>query len=48
MVGTLIRIGEGKMEPESMLAILESKDRMKAGRTAPACGLYLVKVNYEV
>lgn len=48
MVGTLIRIGEGKMEPERMLAILESKDRMKAGRTAPACGLYLVKVNYEV
>ena len=48
MVGTLIRIGEGKMEPERMLAILESKDRMKAGRTAPACGLYLVKVNYKV
>lgn len=48
MVGTLIRIGEGKMEPERILAILESKNRMKAGRTAPACGLYLVRVNYDV
>ena len=47
MVGTLIRIGEEKLSPNSILSILESKDRMKAGRTAPACGLYLVKVNYE-
>lgn len=47
MVGTLIRIGEEKLEPESILSILESKDRKKAGRTAPACGLYLVKVNYK-
>ena len=46
MVGTLIRIGEGKMEPSNIKKILDSKDRGKAGRTAPPEGLYLLKVNY--
>ena len=46
MVGTLIRIGEGKMDPSIIKNILESKDRGKAGRTAPPEGLYLVRVNY--
>lgn len=46
MVGTLIRIGEGRMEPSNIKKILESKDRGKAGRTAPPEGLYLLRVNY--
>lgn len=46
MVGTLIKIGENKMEPTEIVNIMNSKNREKAGRTAPACGLYLIKVNY--
>ena len=38
MVGLLIRLGEGKIEPEMVKTILESKDRTKSGKTAPAEG----------
>lgn len=47
MVGSLIKIGEGKITKKDLLKILESKDRTKNGVTAPAEGLYLVKVNYK-
>lgn len=47
MVGLLIKIGEGKLLPESVIDILNSCDRTKAGKTAPAEGLYLVSVNYK-
>ena len=47
MVGILIRVGEGKMPPENVKEILESKDRTKSGKTAPAEGLYLVDVIYQ-
>ena len=46
IVGTLIEIGRGKIPPESIKAILLAKDRTKAGPTAPAKGLCLVKVGY--
>lgn len=46
MVGILIRIGEEKISPESVEKIIESKDRTKSGKTAPAEGLYLVNVEY--
>ncbi len=46
MVGYLIKIGENKVQPSNIINVLESKDRTKSGRTAPACGLYLYKVNY--
>ncbi len=46
MVGTLIRIAQGKFNPDCISGIIEAKDRAKAGPTAPACGLYLNKVNY--
>ncbi|MDC0037069.1 tRNA pseudouridine(38-40) synthase TruA [Alphaproteobacteria bacterium] len=45
MVGTLVEIGKGKIT-ESISQIIESKDRTRAGVTAPAHGLYLAKVNY--
>ena len=44
--GTLLDIGIGKIKPEEILEIIESKDRTRAGRTLPAHGLYLVKVEY--
>ena len=47
MVGILIRVGEGKLDPKEIPRILESKDRTKAGKTAPAEGLYLVDVIYK-
>ncbi|SHI18972.1 tRNA pseudouridine(38-40) synthase TruA [Sporanaerobacter acetigenes] len=46
MVGTLIDVGSGKIRPESIPIILESKDRKKAGHTAKPQGLYLEKVYY--
>ena len=46
MVGILIKIGENKLSPDSVKKIIESKDRTKAGKTAPAEGLYLVDIKY--
>jgi tRNA pseudouridine38-40 synthase len=46
MVGTLLEIGQGRIELEDLLAVLESKDRSKAGASAPADGLYLNRVVY--
>ena len=46
IAGTLLDVGIGKIEPGEIPVIIESKDRKKAGRTLPAHGLYLVKVDY--
>ncbi len=46
MVGTMLLAGEGKISTEEFKKILESKDRKKAGRSVPACGLYLSEVTY--
>lgn len=46
VIGTLLLIGQGKMEPDAMQGIIEGKDRALAGPTAPAQGLYLVGVRY--
>lgn len=47
IAGTLIRIGEGKWEPEQIKAIIEGCDRTKAGPTAPPQGLTLMKIEYK-
>ena len=44
--GTLMDIGGGLYPPEKMKEILEAKDRKKAGPTAPARGLTLMKIQY--
>lgn len=44
--GTLIEIGLGLRSPEDIPSILEGCDRGLAGHTAPAEGLFLVKVDY--
>jgi tRNA pseudouridine38-40 synthase len=46
IVGTLLEVGGGKLAPADIPAILEARDRSKAGPTAPASGLWLVKVEY--
>ena len=47
MVGILIRIGENKLTKEQLSEILLSCDRTKSGKNAPACGLYLEKVDFR-
>ncbi len=47
LVGTLIEVGLGKCDAQSVRAILKARDRNKAGPTAPARGLCLVKVSYK-
>lgn len=47
MVGTLLKVGEGKTDPERVQKILDSCSRDKAGPTAPPHGLCLEKVVYE-
>lgn len=46
LAGTLIEVGQGRRLPESMEALLASRDRAAAGPTAPALGLTLVAVRY--
>lgn len=45
--GTLIDVGIGKILPEEVPDIINSKERTKAGKTLPPNGLYLIKVEYE-
>jgi tRNA pseudouridine38-40 synthase len=46
LVGTFLQVGKGSLKPEDLPAILATKNRSAAGATAPACGLYLVNVEY--
>jgi tRNA pseudouridine38-40 synthase len=45
-VGSLIRVGQGKMTVDEFYGILEARQPGRAGPTAPACGLCLMRVNY--
>lgn len=47
ITGTLIEVGVGRWTPVKVREIIESMDRSQAGATAPACGLYLVQVDYS-
>jgi tRNA pseudouridine38-40 synthase len=47
IVGTLVEVGRGKITPSDFKSILESKDRTRAGATAPPRGLFLVAVEYD-
>jgi tRNA pseudouridine38-40 synthase len=46
IVGTLLEVGQGKMEPQEIRNILVQKNRKSAGRSVPAKGLYLTEVLY--
>lgn len=46
IAGTLVEVGFGKVEPEEIQNIIQSKDRSNAGKTLPPQGLYLLKVEY--
>jgi tRNA pseudouridine38-40 synthase len=46
IVGTLVEVGRGRIEPQDVKNILKKKDRRSAGPCAPAAGLYLMDVRY--
>ena len=48
VVGTLLEVGYGNISLEEFRSIIESKDRTKAGATAPAAALFLYDVGYEI
>jgi tRNA pseudouridine38-40 synthase len=47
MVGTLVDVGRGRFAAGHISRLIENRDRKKAGVTAPACGLCLIKVFYS-
>lgn len=47
LAGTLIEVGAGKREPESVTEILLAHDRAAAGPTAPAHGLTMIGIEFE-
>ncbi|MEG0291856.1 MAG: tRNA pseudouridine(38-40) synthase TruA [Anaerovoracaceae bacterium] len=46
ITGTLVDVGLGKINADSLVDIINSKDRGRAGHTAPPNGLYLVEIYY--
>jgi tRNA pseudouridine38-40 synthase len=46
IVGTLLEVGRGKLTPENIDRLFESRDRHLSGPTAPARGLHLMRVDY--
>lgn len=46
MVGTLVDLGRGRITMDGFQAIIEAKDRTRAGMTAPPQGLFLKEVGY--
>jgi len=46
IVGTLFEVGRNKMSTDEFRAVIEAKNRCKAGTSVPAHGLYLVDVQY--
>lgn len=46
MVGTLVRVGLGEADLGWPARVLEARDRRAAGPTAPACGLFLERIDY--
>ena len=47
IVGTLVEVGRGWRVPSQMDALLQARDRARAGATAPPHGLFLVRVDYD-
>ena len=46
LTGTLLEVGLGQRTPESLITLLNSKDRSQAGFLMPANGLFLVDIKY--
>lgn len=46
IVGTALEIGRGRLSEDCLYNAMKSKERIKAGPTAPGCGLYLMEIFY--
>ncbi|WP_132548181.1 hypothetical protein [Pectinatus cerevisiiphilus] len=46
IIGTVVKVGNGRISPAEFAEIVQSRDRNKAGKTAPAAGLTLWQVYY--
>lgn len=46
IVGTLVKVGQGKIPPQQVARMIETKDRALGGKTMPPQGLYLKSVRY--
>ncbi len=46
IVGTMVEVGSGKITLDDFEAIINLKNRSKAGMSAPACGLFLAGIEY--
>ena len=46
MVGTLLEVGKGRMQPEDITALFKRRTRSLTSPTAPAKGLCLIRVEY--
>jgi tRNA pseudouridine38-40 synthase len=46
IIGTLLKVGSGKISVEQFKQVLDSEDRTQAGQTVPPIGLFLVRVDY--
>lgn len=46
VVGTLLQVGKGSISCAEFQSIIDRKDRCSAGDSVPACGLFLVRVEY--
>jgi tRNA pseudouridine38-40 synthase len=47
IAGTLLRVGQGRLAPEEVDAVLAARDRRRAGRSLPPHGLYFAEAGYE-
>ncbi|NCC63305.1 MAG: tRNA pseudouridine(38-40) synthase TruA [Spirochaetia bacterium] len=47
LVGSMMEFAAKNVTKEEFLSILDSKERIRCGRTAAACGLYLYKISYD-
>jgi tRNA pseudouridine38-40 synthase len=46
IVGTLVRVGRGRMDPDGFGHILEARNRQAAGEKSPPQGLFLTGIQY--
>jgi tRNA pseudouridine38-40 synthase len=47
LVGAMVKVGQGRLSPADLKKILKARSRIGAPPTAPAEGLYLLKVRYS-